>query len=602
MDSDRTSHLLSLFFITPQNKRVFFALLPLTFIGFFFPLSLSAQGQEADTISQEQFMSLNERLEYSSSLVFFDGMKAFILEEYDKAAKKFAETLRYSPQNDAAHYLLAQCYANKGEFSNALPHARQATLLDENNPYYFAFLAAIAQELYLFEEAERCYKKILDIAPKLSEDYYFELVTLYLDQNQYKNALDILNLLESRLGIHERAISQKQLLYFNLGKTEAAFAEGEKLVEAFPNEPRYQLAQIELLLRSRQLEKAKVYLAQFDKDFPNNGEAHYLRTKIYGAQGDEAGELTALAALIEADDLPVEEKVNLLIEKFRNQPKSEKGLALAASLAAQYPQAAPAQAVYGDFLFQANQWEESRQAYLRALENNPDNYTIWERVIDLAFREKNYQQAQLHCEEALSYFPNQPQLWYFQALAFYQQKQPQEALESLAQAERLTFEDKILLSRVQTQKADILYQMQDYAQAFQVYEKALNLHSTNYAALNNYSYYLALQKTNLKRAKELSSRLVELFPQEATYLDTHAWVLYTLGEYQAALPFLEKAALQNPSPDILEHYGDLLYQLDRKEEAILQWKKAKEALEKDPKNTKNSAGLDKKLAEGKLVE
>jgi tetratricopeptide (TPR) repeat protein len=562
--------------------------------------SLSAQ--EADTISQEQFMSLNERLEYSSSLVFFDGMKAFMLEEYDKAAKKFAETLRYSPQNDAAHYLLAQCYANKGEFSNALPHARQATVLDEKNPYYFAFLAAIAQELYLFEEAERSYKKVLEIAPKLSEDYYFELVTLYLDQNQYKNALDILNLLESRLGVHERAISQKQLIYFNLGKTEAAFLEGEKLVEAFPNEPRYQLAQIELLLRSGQIERAKQYLVQFDKYFPNNGEAHYLRTKIYGAQGDEQGELAALAALMKAEDLPVEEKVNLLIEKFRNKPKSNKGLELAADLAAQYPHSAPAQAVYGDFLFQANQWEKAQQAYLKALENNPDNYIIWERVIELAFRQKNYANALSHSEEALTYFPNQPQIWYFQAIAFYHQKQYPDALEALSQAERLAFHDKILQSRIETQKADILYQMQNYEQAFQGYENALTLHSTNQVALNNYSYYLALQKTNLKRAKELSSRLIELFPKEATYWDTHAWVLYALGEYQAALPFLEKAVLQKPSPEILEHYGDLLYQLGRKEEAILQWKRAKENLEKEPNQSKSSESLDRKLAEGKLIE
>ena len=67
-------------------------------------------------------------------------------------------------------------------------------------------------------------------------------------------------------------------------------------------------------------------------------------------------------------------------------------------------------------------------------------------------------------------------------------------------------------------------------------------------------------------------------PNNPTYLDTYAWILYKSGKNELALEYIEKAIQSegDEDPDILEHCGDILYALDRKEEALVYWKKALE--------------------------
>ena len=123
----------------------------------------------------------------------------------------------------------------------------------------------------------------------------------------------------------------------------------------------------------------------------------------------------------------------------------------------------------------------------------------------------------------------------------------------------------------------------------------LKVDPLNDYVLNNYSYFLSLRKEKLDRARQLSKKLVERHPTESTYLDTHAWVLYVSKDYAGAKQYLEKA-LADPSGvsgTIIEHYGDVLFQLGEQTRAVEQWKLAK---------AKGGAGpeIDRKITTGKL--
>jgi predicted negative regulator of RcsB-dependent stress response len=70
-----------------------------------------------------------------------------------------------------------------------------------------------------------------------------------------------------------------------------------------------------------------------------------------------------------------------------------------------------------------------------------------------------------------------------------------------------------------------------------------------------------------------------------------------MKDYQNALVWIEKAIYSggNTSSTIVEHYGDILYQLSRKEEALQQWRTAQEL-------GSESEFLDQKIADQKLYE
>ena len=72
--------------------------------------------------------------------------------------------------------------------------------------------------------------------------------------------------------------------------------------------------------------------------------------------------------------------------------------------------------------------------------------------------------------------------------------------------------------------------------------------------------------------------MLEQKPGVSSYEDTYAWVFFKLKDYDNAQIWLKKAIESggDSSPTIVEHYGDVLYFLNQKEEALKQWIKAKE--------------------------
>ncbi len=74
----------------------------------------------------------------------------------------------------------------------------------------------------------------------------------------------------------------------------------------------------------------------------------------------------------------------------------------------------------------------------------------------------------------------------------------------------------------------------------------------------------------------MSGQVIERFPENATYLDTYAWVLFKKGEYKLAKFYMESALKnsESESSTLLEHYGDILFKLGNTDDALEYWNKA----------------------------
>ena len=108
-------------------------------------------------------------------------------------------------------------------------------------------------------------------------------------------------------------------------------------------------------------------------------------------------------------------------------------------------------------------------------------------------------------------------------------------------------------------------------------QKAVNNNPNNPVLLNNYSYYLSEQGKDLDLAEQLILKALKYYPDNATFLDTYGWVLFIKEDYNKAEIWINKA-INNSSEEngaILEHYGDVLFHLEKKEEAFIFWEKAK---------------------------
>jgi len=115
--------------------------------------------------------------------------------------------------------------------------------------------------------------------------------------------------------------------------------------------------------------------------------------------------------------------------------------------------------------------------------------------------------------------------------------------------------------------------------------------------LNYLGYAWADQGTNLDESLKMIRQAVTLRPTDGYITDSLGWVLYRRGEYQAAVPHLEKAIELLPyDPVINDHLGDAYWRVGRKLEARFQWERAKNDAEEN--DEKLISTLDKKLREG----
>ena len=60
-------------------------------------------------------------------------------------------------------------------------------------------------------------------------------------------------------------------------------------------------------------------------------------------------------------------------------------------------------------------------------------------------------------------------------------------------------------------------------------------------ALNNYAYFLAEEGGDIEKAYRMGKRAVEIDPENPTFLDTYAWILFKKGDFENALTYQQAA-------------------------------------------------------------
>lgn len=128
--------------------------------------------------------------------------------------------------------------------------------------------------------------------------------------------------------------------------------------------------------------------------------------------------------------------------------------------------------------------------------------------------------------------------------------------------------------------ADALHEIGRKEEAYAMYDSALIYNNVNTMCLNNYAYFLSLENKNLEKAREMSAKTIEISPDEPTFLDTYAWIVFLLKDYAEARKYID-LTIENTenidSPEnivILDHAGDIYFHNGFREEAVNFWKRA----------------------------
>jgi len=528
---------------------------------------------------------------------FIDGMKDYITDHYPEGLSKFEQSYKSYPENSAASYMMAKIYLSQDRLKEAELYAEKAQKLDEKNKYYFLLLAHVYEKEQNYNEAIKVYKKLIETVSG-TEDYYYELAVIYLRNKDMDNALKTYTKIDEVFGKSLEVTRQKQQLYLKMNKTQDAIDEGYSLINAFPDETEYKLMQAEFLYTVNKSKEAQQLLDTVLKINPDNAYARYILANIYKSQGNTEKAFDQLGYIFKNPDMDLEIKLDILKELALQSHTTEDKMRLlhfTEDLEKAHPDDSHAMEAHGDALLRVGNLNEALNKYLEAKKNDNNNYSLWTHILTLDMDMGKADSLVRHSDEALEVFPNQASLWFYNGLGYLIKKQYEEATEALEQGKKLAMSDKQLLVEFDLELGDAYNSLKEYNKSDAAFEEVLKQDSTNDHALNNYSYFLSLRKDKLDRAKEMSGKLVQKYPGNASYLDTYAWVLYMMNDLTGAKKYIEMAVMGSNNGTIIEHYGDVLYKLGDKDQALEQWKKAKELGD-------TSEFIDKKIAEKKLYE
>lgn len=552
-----------------------------------------ASGQKTKNKNEISDSKLRE-----AEFYFTEGEKYFILEDYAKALVLFQKSLEVTPDNATIHYKIAQILAQGNEMEKALAHIKEALRLDQDNKYFYVLAADIYTQLGDFSRAAVTYEEMIGRLEN-TDQYLFELAAIYIYQQRYDDALSTYNKIEAAYGISEEIITQKQKIYLQNNNLQKALEEGRRLIEAFPEEEAYILKQAEILISNDQNDEAIVYLRTFIKDHPEATQSLLVLSELQRKKGNVEEAIKNIELAFKNPDLSVDNKIQLLAEyrvELTPEDLSKFGLKLAKVLVEAHPDVADAYTIYADLLQAVGKNRQAKDQYLHSLELDGSNFAVWQNSLQILTELNQMDSVLLVSDKALELFPNQGSLYYFNGIAHLQKRHYEEAVAALEHGKRLSSANLALVNAFNSMLGDAYNGSKEYEKSAKAFDAALDYDPNNYAVLNNYSYYLALRKEDLEKAEKMSAKTVKDNPDNATFLDTYAWVLYMRGKYKEAKKVIEHAISTGDASAIhYEHYGDILYKLGNVDAAVKQWQVAKGL---NPK----SELIDKKIADRKLYE
>lgn len=549
-------------------------------------------------VTKEQARLFQDKKKTES--LFFDANKAKVTENPGEAMHLFKQVVELDPAHDAAWYELGLLYYQQRDIKNSIANLAKAYELDPNNVWYCITLATVYTQNSQFNEARAIYELLHQNHPS-DRSYALELANTWIKLDKPQEAIKIYDDIEAKQGISEEISLRKHQIYLATGKKKKALEEIEKLATANEWDSRIQSLLAEFYITNGMQDKA---LNTYEKILTIDPENPYINISLadfYRKQGDLKKSILALKKGFANQYLDAGTKMQIL-GTYYSQTGNYEGmdkdiLELSAILADQHPYDPQVLAFRAEMLATIQEYQPALDLFKKVSELDPGKYEVWENIMRINALMNNYDSLVIESNRVIELFPVQPMPYYFNAIANMMLKNYDNAIKSLNTGIKLVFNNNQLMAEFYSLFGDAFHGANRIQEAFNAYENSIKYDPKNAVVLNNYAYYLALENKDLDKAVSLIQKANELSPDISTYLDTYAWVLYKKGDFTNALVYMEKALQLESQPNAvqLEHYGDILYRLNRVDEAKQWWEKAAALGE-------GSKFLPAKVKDGKLYE
>jgi len=550
----------------------------------------------SDNIAQEQRepkISAEQQKENRSAAMrlFIDGSVKESKGQYADAILDYQEALRYD-KDAAIYYALAKNYFMLKRLVPAAEYALEAVKLDSSKIDYRELLAQIYIQAGQFDNAVSTYRSIL----ALDSNHVNALYTLaqLLQRSRPFESLHLYERIVTRQGPSWDVLLQIAQLNSMLQRYDKAADAFEQMLKLDPGNIVVQQNLADMYLRLKQYDKATAIVNDVLEKNPDNYFVRATLVDIYLQQNNWNSARKEMDIILAADSLDPDLHFRIGLAFFSQTLKDSSLIDDAISVFRKFEEQYPSDwrsYLYLGVLYRQTKKDSLAEVYLNKATTSANwNADSWWQLGWLYFDRQDFQEVIRIMNKAKTYVPDDFRIHLLLGIAYNRAGMNNDSRVALERAYELNPNDINVLSSL-----GLTYDaLQMHAESDSAYERALRIDPDHALVLNNYAYSLSERKQQLDRAMKMSKRSLEKDSTNSSYLDTYGWILYQLGRYEEALPYIQKAVdLGDASAVVLEHLGDVYAKLERLEEAKKYWQRA---LEKDQKN----AALRAKLERGTL--
>lgn len=447
---------------------------------------------------------------------FVDACTYMMQGEAEKAISSFQAVLGEDARNHAAMYNIARLQYERKAYNEAIPYLQDAITLDKTNYWYRTLL----RDVYF---AQGDIRGVVQTQEQLvaqfgqKPDDAITLAAFYVEGNRLDDALRMLQIAEEKGEITENLLLKKVQLLNKINRPEEVPALTQRLIMLNPENADYYRLQYNAYNDIKQPQAARNTLRQLLNNEPENGFALLTLSDNYRAAGVIDSADMYLFKVFKNPLVDESLKIVYLRQEIATIPKSpanaQRVEALLNTLNEAHPNSYNAALLHAELLASQGNNAGALNAYRQLLTLNGNNESGWLLLVQDDYRHKDFVNLLKDSENALEYFPNNETFLFYFGIS---------SLQAAALDEAIYAFEKIC--KKGSLNADIL--ALTHLQLGKAYSK----------------------KNNLSAA---------------------------LAQWQMAEGAFVKFVTEKPkNPGYLEGYGDVLYLLDRRSEAVLQWQNA----------------------------
>ncbi len=514
---------------------------------------------------------------------FHEATRLRIQRQYDASFDMLQHCLAICPNSPSALYELAQYYLVLKQNERGTAIMAEAVKYAPDNYWYAQGLANLYMQQNKLDEASELLE---DMAKRFPDkiDVTYSLLQIYNRQAKFERSIELLNKLEVRFGKNEQVSMQKFAIFDQQGEEDKAMAELKSLADEFPTDFRYQVILGDAYMQKEKYEEAYKIYQQILKAEPDNAMAMYSLAAYYEQTGQTDKYDKQLNEVLLNRKVDAGTKADVMRRLIIRNESSKKDSTIVINLfdriMEQEPDEADIPMLYAQYLYSKNMTDKAIPVLKQALQIEPTNTAARMTLLGEAVKQEDYDEVIDICQTGTEANPDMLEFYYYLAIGYNQIQRSDSVISVCKRAlEHVTDESEPqVVSDFYAIMGDAYHRKNLMKETYEAYESALEYNANNVMALNNYAYYLSLERRDLDKAEEMSYKTVKAEPNNATYLDTYAWILFEKANYEQARIYIDQV-LQNdddPGSEVLEHCGDIYFHTGEPEKALEFWQQAKE--------------------------